>query len=111
MIIFRQKEFSFYTIDSVFNVAVPRVCLEIMKCIEMYEIGNAHHWIVDKVVNKIVLLTKRGLEIYFGNYTYFIKENENRLMLEFKNYKDIKKEQVYCSFLTSFPIIILICCF
>ena len=52
MIIFRQKEFSFYTIDSVFNVAVPRVCLEIMKCIEMYEIGNAHHWIVDKVVNQ-----------------------------------------------------------
>lgn len=34
MIIFRQKEFSFSTLDEVFNVAVPRVCLEIMKCIE-----------------------------------------------------------------------------
>ena len=41
-------------------------------------------YFLDKVVNKIVLLTKKGLEIYFGNYTYFIKESENRLMLEFK---------------------------
>lgn len=48
-------------------------------------------YFLDKVVNKIVLLTKRGLEIYFGNYTYFIKENENRLMLEFKQYKDQQK--------------------
>ncbi|MBQ9071567.1 MAG: ABC-F family ATP-binding cassette domain-containing protein [Bacilli bacterium] len=46
---------------------------------------------LDKVVNKIILLTKRGLEIYFGNYTYFIKESENRLMLEFKKYKDQQK--------------------
>lgn len=48
-------------------------------------------YFLDKVVNKIVLITKRGLEIYFGNYTYFIKENENRLMLEFKKYKDQEK--------------------
>jgi len=48
-------------------------------------------YFLDKVVNKIVLLTQRGLEIYFGNYTYFIKENENRIMLEFKNYKDKQK--------------------
>ena len=48
-------------------------------------------YFLDRVVNKVVLLTKRGLEIYFGNYTYFIKENENRLILEFKNYKDKQK--------------------
>ena len=48
-------------------------------------------YFLDKVVNKIVLLTKRGLEEYFGNYTYFIKENENRIMLEFKKYKDQQK--------------------
>ena len=48
-------------------------------------------YFLDKIVNKIVLLTKRGIEIYFGNYTYFIKENENRLMLEFKKYKDQQK--------------------
>ena len=48
-------------------------------------------YFLDKVVNKIILLTKRGIEIYFGNYTYFIRENENRIMLEFKKYKDQQK--------------------
>ena len=48
-------------------------------------------YFLDKVVNKIFLLTKRGIETYFGNYTYFIKENENRIMLEFKKYKDQQK--------------------
>ena len=48
-------------------------------------------YFLDKIVNKIVLLTQRGIEIYCGNYTYFIKENENRIMLEFKNYKDKQK--------------------
>ena len=48
-------------------------------------------YFLDKVINKIVLITKRGLEIYFGNYTYFIVESENRLMLEFKKYKDQEK--------------------
>lgn len=48
-------------------------------------------YFLDKVVDKIILLTKRGLEEYFGNYTYFIKESENRIMLEFKKYKDQQK--------------------
>ena len=48
-------------------------------------------YFLDKVSNKIVLLTPRGIDIYFGNYSYFIKENENRIMLEFKNYKDKQK--------------------
>lgn len=48
-------------------------------------------YFLDKVVNKVFLLTKRGVESYFGNYSYFIKENENRLMLEFKAYKDQQK--------------------
>ena len=48
-------------------------------------------YFLDEVVNKIVLITKRGLELYFGNYTYFIVESENRLMLEFKKYKDQEK--------------------
>ena len=48
-------------------------------------------YFLDKVTNKIVLLTKRGLEVYFGNYTYFINESENRINLEFKKYKDQQK--------------------
>lgn len=53
MVAFRQKEFSkFDTLDKIFQTAIPRVCLELMKCIEMYEFGNTHHWIVDKIVNQ-----------------------------------------------------------
>ena len=38
MVVFRQKEFSkFDTLDKIFQTAIPRVCLELMKCIEMYE--------------------------------------------------------------------------
>ena len=48
-------------------------------------------YFLDKIVNKIFLLTKRGIEVYFGNYSYFINENENRIMLEFKKYKDQQK--------------------
>ena len=48
-------------------------------------------YFLDIVTNKTILLTKRGIETYFGNYSYFIKENENRLLLEFKNYKDQQK--------------------
>ena len=48
-------------------------------------------YFIDKVANKVILLTKRGLEEYLGNYSYFIKENENRLTLEFKKYKDQQK--------------------
>lgn len=48
-------------------------------------------YFLDEVVNRIILITKQGLESYFGNYTYFISENEKRVMLEFKKYKDQQK--------------------
>lgn len=49
-------------------------------------------YFLDKVVNKIFLLTKKEIEIYHGNYSYYIKESENRLLLELKNYKDQQKQ-------------------
>lgn len=54
MVIFRQKEFSFNTLDSVFNTAIPSICTEIMKCIEMYETKDVRHWVVDKIVNRLI---------------------------------------------------------
>ena len=48
-------------------------------------------YFLDRVVNKVCLITKRGLEVYHGNYSYFITENENRIMLEFKKYKEQEK--------------------
>lgn len=47
---------------------------------------------MDNVINKVYLLTKRGIEVYHGNYSYYIKESENRLLLELKNYKDQQKQ-------------------
>lgn len=45
-------------------------------------------YFLDKISNKIVLIDNGKLDIYYGNYTYFLEENEKRIMLEFKNYKD-----------------------
>lgn len=49
-------------------------------------------YFMDNVINKVYLLTKRGIEVYHGNYIYYIKESENRLLLELKNYKDQQKQ-------------------
>lgn len=49
-------------------------------------------YFLDKVTNKTILLTKIGIEIYFGNYSYFIDENEKRVELELKKYKDNQKK-------------------
>lgn len=48
-------------------------------------------YFLDKVITKTFLITKRGIETYFGNYSYYVKESENRLLLEFKAYKDQQK--------------------
>ena len=49
-------------------------------------------YFLDKISNKIVLLEDGKLDIYYGNYTYFLEENEKRIMLEFKDYKDQQKQ-------------------
>ena len=61
MVIFRQKDFSFSTLDSVFKTAIPRICLEIMKCIEMYETEDVYHWVKDKIIKTINEVTVEGL--------------------------------------------------
>ena len=48
-------------------------------------------YFMDNVINKVLLMTKRGIEIYHGNYTYYTKESENRLLIELKDYKDEQK--------------------
>ena len=45
-------------------------------------------YFIDKVSTKIVLI-ERGKEIiFFGNYSYYLKENELRIEREFRDYKD-----------------------
>ena len=48
-------------------------------------------YFIDKVATKTVLI-ERGREIIFhGNYSYYLKENEQRIDREFKEYKDQAK--------------------
>ncbi len=49
-------------------------------------------YFLDNVVNKIICIEHGKEDIYFGNYTYYVKESEKRLLLEFKNYNNQQKE-------------------
>ena len=49
-------------------------------------------YFLDKISNKTVLLEDGQLDIYYGNYSYFLEENEKRVMLDFKDYKDQQKK-------------------
>ena len=49
-------------------------------------------YFLDNVVTKIVLIEKGSEEIFIGNYSNYIKENENRIINEFKQYKDQQKQ-------------------
>lgn len=48
-------------------------------------------YFLDKVVSKIVLIERGKSEIFFGNYSYYLKENERRILSEFEQYKDQQK--------------------
>ena len=48
-------------------------------------------YFLDKVVTKIVLIERGKSEIFFGNYSYYLEENERRILAEFEQYKDQQK--------------------
>lgn len=50
-------------------------------------------YFLDKVVTKTVLLEQGNLEVFHGNYSYFLEENEKRIELEFQNY-NIQQKQI-----------------
>ena len=49
-------------------------------------------YFLDKVVNKIILLEKGKTIVYFGNYSYFVKEDERRTLAEFEKSKNQQKQ-------------------
>lgn len=49
-------------------------------------------YFMDKVINKIVLIEKGSEVVFYGNYSNYLKENEKRIMDEFKNYKTQEKQ-------------------
>lgn len=48
-------------------------------------------YFLDKIATKTILLENGKEKIYFGNYSYFLKEDEKRTLTEFENYKNQQK--------------------
>ena len=48
-------------------------------------------YFLDKVATKIVLIERGKSEIFNGNYSYYLRENERRILSEFEQYKDQQK--------------------
>ena len=49
-------------------------------------------YFLDKVATKTVLLENGKERIYFGNYSYFLKEDERRTLAQFEIYKNQQKQ-------------------
>ena len=49
-------------------------------------------YFLDKVATKTILIEKGKSIIYFGNYSYFLKEDERRTLAQFEKYKNQKKQ-------------------
>lgn len=49
-------------------------------------------YFLDKVATKTILLERGHTKIYFGNYSYFLEEDERRTLAEFENYKSQQKQ-------------------
>ena len=49
-------------------------------------------YFLDKVITKTILLENGKDNIYFGNYSYFLEEDERRTLAKFENYKNQQKQ-------------------
>ncbi|MBE1442186.1 ATPase subunit of ABC transporter with duplicated ATPase domains [Paenibacillus sp. OAS669] len=49
-------------------------------------------YFLDRVVNKIFDVEGGPIDVYHGNYSYFVEEKERRLLLEFASYQEQQKK-------------------
>lgn len=49
-------------------------------------------YFLDKVINKTILIENSKENVYYGNYSYFLKEDEKRTLAQFENYKNQQKQ-------------------
>ena len=61
-------------------------------CNKTIIIVSHDRYFLDKVVNKVILIDNGEEDIYYGNYTYYIEENERRIMQEFNDFKNQQKQ-------------------
>ena len=55
-------------------------------------ISSHDRYFLDQVTNKTILIDRGKSEVFFGNYSYYLEENERRIMAEFEEYKDQQKQ-------------------
>lgn len=55
-------------------------------------ISSHDRYFLDKVTNKTILIDRGKAEVFHGNYSYYLVENERRIMAEFEDYKDQQKK-------------------
>ncbi len=55
-------------------------------------ISSHDRYFLDQVTNKTVLIDRGKSEVFFGNYSYYLEENERRIMAEFEDFKDQQKQ-------------------
>ena len=61
-------------------------------CNKTIVIVSHDRYFLDKVAKKIILIDNGEEEIFNGNYSYFLKENDDRVMREFNEYKNQQKQ-------------------
>ena len=61
-------------------------------CNKTIIIVSHDRYFLDKIVNKVILIDNGEEDIYYGNYTYYIEENERRIMQEFNDFKNQQKQ-------------------
>ena len=55
-------------------------------------ISSHDRYFLDRVTNKTILIDRGKSEVFFGNYSYYLEENERRIMAEFEDFKDQQKQ-------------------
>ena len=55
-------------------------------------ISSHDRYFLDKVATKTVLIDRGKAEVFHGNYSYYLEENERRIMAEFESYKNQQKQ-------------------
>ena len=55
-------------------------------------ISSHDRYLLDKVTTKTILIERGKEEVFFGNYSYYLEENERRIMAEFEDFKDQQKQ-------------------
>lgn len=55
-------------------------------------ISSHDRYFLDQVVTKTILIERGRSEVFHGNYSYYLVENERRIMHEFEDYKNQQKQ-------------------